>query len=200
MRPPHSDDDEAPADGRTPFDRLIGPKNRRPMTLSPEEAADWAAAVADIAPLTKDRAAPPPPAKLRFEASDRRADASPVPQASAPPLATGLERALEKRARRGDLAIDAKIDLHGMTAERARAALARFLRSAQGEGRRCVLVVTGKGQRIDQGGRPGIIREALPDWLRADDLRPYAFAHRLAHAKHGGDGARYVFLRKQKRA
>ena len=181
---------------REKFRRLIGPDGRPQRDLTDAEAEDWAAFVSDVAPLTKDVAPPPAPPKLRFDAPPRHLSAPPPAHAAAPPLATGLERSLEKRLRRGDVAIDAEIDLHGMTAERARAALARFLRRKQLEGARCALVVTGKGRRMDSGGEPGVIQSALPGWLAADDLRGMVFAHRLAHPKHGGDGACYVFMRK----
>ena len=139
------------------------------------------------------------PPRLRFDGAPNHVAGPLEPRPAAPPLARGLERSLEKKLRRGDVAIDARIDLHGMTAERARVALARFLRQRQADGARCALVITGKGQRRDSGGKPGVIRTALPEWLAADDLRPLVFAHRPAHAKHGGDGAAYVFIRKAPR-
>lgn len=185
---------------REGFRRLIGPDGRAQRGLTDAEADDWAAFIADVAPLAKDVAPAPAPPKLRFDTPPRHLQSPPAEHASAPPLARGLERSVEKRLRRGDIAIDGQIDLHGMTAERARTALARFLRQKQMEGARCVLVVTGKGQRLDSGGKPGVIRTALPAWLAADDLRGLVFAHRSAHVKHGGDGASYVFIRKMAKA
>ncbi|MEM7522433.1 MAG: Smr/MutS family protein [Pseudomonadota bacterium] len=187
------------ANDRARFDRLLGPNGRPQTTLSADEAADWASAIADVAPLDKDHASPALPPRLRIDPSRARFDGPPPEDAKAPPLARGLERSIEKRIRRGDVAIDGRIDLHGMTAERARTALTRFLRMKQAEGARCALVITGKGQRVGSGGAPGVIRTALPEWLAADDLRPLVFAHRPSHAKHGGDGASYVFLRKSGR-
>lgn len=92
--------------------------------------------------------------------------------------------------RRGRLEPEAKLDLHGYRREAAYRALQRFLMRAQGLGQRVVLVVTGKG---------GTLREMLPRWLGESEFRNLVVGMSAAHAKHGGDGAYYVALKKKKR-
>ena len=89
--------------------------------------------------------------------------------------------------RRGRTEPDARIDLHGMTHDGAYRALIGFLRRAQSEDKRLVLVVTGKG---------GVLREALPLWLGQSDIAPLVSGIAEAHIKHGGSGAFYVSLRR----
>lgn len=100
--------------------------------------------------------------------------------------------------RRGRVDLAAKLDLHGLTQIEAEAVLTVFLRRALTEGDRAVLVVTGKGMRRigDEDPRPGVLRQRLPEWLAGPALRPIISGYAPAHARHGGEGAYYVFLKR----
>lgn len=89
--------------------------------------------------------------------------------------------------------IDARIDLHGMTRASAQDALYGFLDRAHGRGHRCVLVITGKGT-----GGGGVLRRELPLWLNESRLRPLVLSIQPAQPRHGGGGAFYVLLRRQR--
>ena len=88
--------------------------------------------------------------------------------------------------------IDGKIDLHGYTQDQAFNSLSRFLRNALADGKRQVLVVTGKG-RPDS---PSIIKIMLPRWLDYTDLKKYVSGYSLAPINLGGSGAMLVKLKK----
>lgn len=124
--------------------------------------------------------------------------AAAVPRASPLPLAP-IEKRLRQRITRGQVEIDAAIDLHGLTQPEAHAALAGFLRAQAGGGARLVLVVTGKGRpRLAAGtGETGVLRRAVPQWLRADELRGIVMGFEEAGLPHGGLGALYVRLRRR---
>lgn len=108
------------------------------------------------------------------------------------------DRGAERRVRRGHIEIAAKLDLHGFDQSGARAALEIFLWRCAGQGARVVLVVTGKGMRRGRGEpQPGVLRSQTPLWLAAPAMRPIVAGYASAHAKHGGEGAYYVFLRRQ---
>ena len=92
--------------------------------------------------------------------------------------------------------IEAKLDLHGHTRESGRQALTGFLRAHRAAGRRCVLVVTGKGLKDDWS--VGALRQALPGWLNAPDLRRLILAYCQAQPQHGGSGAVYILLRRER--
>ena len=106
----------------------------------------------------------------------------------------GLDRRSTQRLKRGQLPIEARLDLHGMTREAAHAALNAFLRFSQHEGRRAVLVITGKGG----AGDSGVLRRAVPRWLHEGGNRERVLAYSSARPQHGGEGAIYVLLRRQR--
>jgi len=105
------------------------------------------------------------------------------------------------KLQRGALAIDSRLDLHGMTQTLAHRRLIGFIRQAQSQGYRCVLVITGKGKpQTTQGwyDRPGVLREMVPHWLAASDLKPMILSVTSAARHHGGSGAYYVYLRRDR--
>jgi DNA-nicking Smr family endonuclease len=119
-----------------------------------------------------------------------------------PPLAP-LDRRMKQRVARGRDPIEARLDLHGMTQVQAHAALLRFLRRAQADGAKTVLVVTGKGfgarSRVgthDADREPGVLRRQVPMWLALPEFRLLVVGFDDAHAGHGGQGALYVRLRR----
>lgn len=104
------------------------------------------------------------------------------------------------RLKRGKLLPEGKIDLHGMTMEQAHPALTGFLLRAHGEGKRLVLVITGKGKSKPDDGpiptRRGVLKHQVPQWLAMAPLRSVVLQVAEAHLKHGGTGAYYVYLRR----
>ena len=123
-----------------------------------------------------------------------------APPAKPPPLAP-LDRKLKKRVARGRTEIDARIDLHGMTQSEAHGKLMRFLRCAQADGARMALVVTGKGstaRAAEHGSERGVLKRQVPLWLALPEFRPLVVGFEDAHIGHGGSGALYVRLRREK--
>ena len=121
------------------------------------------------------------------------------------PNAPGLDGNTARRLKQGRLEPDARIDLHGMTADRAHRALNQFILSSFAMGRRCVLVITGKGGRrrdyeehsiraYDDGF--GVLKTLAPEWLASSPLSQVVVGVFQAHIRHGGEGALYVYLRK----
>ena len=108
------------------------------------------------------------------------------------PKSTPLgDRGKEKSVRRGQVVVEARLDLHGFTQDAAQAALRGFLKHHRGQGARCVLVITGKG-RLGEG----VIRKRLLHWLGQPDMRMIVSSYAQSHQKHGGAGAYYVFLKR----
>ena len=124
-----------------------------------------------------------------------------VPPVSAPkPPPVGIERRYKRRIAIGRVAVEGVLDLHGMTQAQAHGALNRFLVGAQRDGARLVIVVTGKGMRerynrVD-AVEPGVLRRAVPSWLRDGILRQIVIGFEEASIGHGGAGALYVRLRR----
>jgi len=103
-----------------------------------------------------------------------------------------LERRREKSLRQGDIEIDAKLDLHGLTQIEAFDALTDFMERKTKAGKRCLLIITGKGR-----GGSGVLRRSLQGWLDQLPQAKRILALRSAAPQHGGDGAFYVLLRKK---
>ena len=138
-----------------------------------------------------------------------RPDPKPKPSAHSlmPSVADQVRRApvqMDQRSfarmKRGKLKPEGRIDLHGMTLDRAHPVLTRFILSSQASGRRLVLVITGKGKvSRDNGPIPvprGILRRNVPMWLAMPPLAQAVLQVEDAHISHGGGGAFYVYLRK----
>ena len=106
------------------------------------------------------------------------------------------------RMKRGKLRPEARIDLHGMTVDRAHPTLTGFILDQHRRGRRLVLVITGKGKMRDDGGpiptRHGVLRHQVPQWLSLPPLSGIVLQVSPAHLSHGGGGAYYVYLRRQR--
>jgi DNA-nicking Smr family endonuclease len=113
-----------------------------------------------------------------------------------------MDRKTFNRMSRGKLKPEARIDLHGMTLDHAHGALTGFIRATHGQGKRLVLVITGKGKDRDEGGpipvRYGLLRHQVPQWLAAPPLAPMVMQVTPAHVSHGGSGAYYVYLRRSR--
>jgi DNA-nicking Smr family endonuclease len=108
-----------------------------------------------------------------------------------------LDRRQKQRLARGTQAIDARIDLHGRSQAEAHAALLRFLRRAQGNRAKFVLVITGKGTRGRSDGEArGVLQRQVPLWLSLPEFRPYVIGFEPAGLSHGGEGALYVRVRR----
>ena len=101
------------------------------------------------------------------------------------------DRGREKRIRRGQAPINARLDLHGHTQTSGLSALMGFVTQQRHSGARCVLVITGKGRSGE-----GVLRRRFIDWLETPAARQHVSGFAVAHQKHGGEGAFYVFLRR----
>ncbi|MGE5504302.1 MAG: Smr/MutS family protein [Actinomycetota bacterium] len=181
------------------------PARRRVIT--PEEARIWRAVVRDAIPLpgrelapdedTAEAPAPAPPPPVRAEVVYQPQQIPPRPR-PAPELghgnAPGLDKRSAERMKRGDMAIDARLDLHGMTQDGAHAALTALITRSFDAGRRCLLVITGKGGR--EGA--GVLRAMVPRWLNQTPLRERIIGFSYAQPRHGGEGALYVLVRRRR--
>jgi DNA-nicking Smr family endonuclease len=106
----------------------------------------------------------------------------------------GLDASVARRLRLGDYAVEGRLDLHGLTREAARGAVERFLRESRLGGKRCVLLVHGKGRHSES--QLPVIKEALHGWLAAGKFGRQVLAFASARPADGGAGALYVLLRR----
>ena len=201
-------------------DRDVKPR-RRSRSLTDEERKLWRAAMKDAKPLKRakpdpaDDVPPPSPASPPSTPAPRAPAAilapPPKPRApSEPPPLGALERRTSQKLARGQIEVEATIDLHGHSQERAHGALLDFIARSRGRGLRCVLVITGKGASpyarhtlhgssfYEVPERQGVLRSAVPRWLAEAEFRLHVSGFQPAHPKHGGGGAFYLWLRKKR--
>ncbi len=191
---------------------------RRPRAVGSVERALWRAATRDVEPLP-GHALPPEPAKLAIEPPAEeppvptkpaaRPRGKPLPVPAELPVLTyartpGLDRRTSERLKRGQLPIEARLDLHGMTQDQARRSLDAFITSAHDRGLRAVLIITGKGLKPRARDaepwepEPGILKTQTPRWLNEAPNRARVLAFTAAQPRDGGSGALYVLIRRHR--
>lgn len=208
---------------------------RPPRGLGPEDRALWEGVARSIRPLHPGRSEPvePPQAPALPTRRDAEAPSSALTQRILKPqppsrpdtsvdlrpdvaqhLAAAPLRMDRKRfvaLSRGKAEPEARLDLHGMTLAQAHGVLVGFVLRAHAEGRRLVLVITGKGamgssdpqaEAAPHGAlRPrGELRQQVPQWLAMAPLSGAVLQITPAHRRHGGAGAYYVYLRRNRAA
>ena len=107
-------------------------------------------------------------------------------------LAPGVDHGLLRKLRNGEIARDARLDLHGLDAVSARRSVHDKLLELKGAGGRCLLVIHGRGKR--SAGGP-VLKDALPAWLGEPQVAPHVLAFASATGGDGGVGATYVLLK-----
>jgi DNA-nicking Smr family endonuclease len=171
---------------------------------------DLATAFLDVTPLarpnraTLERPRPAPIARQReideldaLEMSKYGAEPSPHAwdvgqeiEAGQTFVRPGVRTDVLGKLRRGRYSVQAEIDLHGLTVEETRDALADFLLEARNRGLRCVRVIHGKG--LTSPNREPVLKGKVRQWLSHwDDVLAYSEAP--PHA--GGGGAVVVLLK-----
>jgi DNA-nicking Smr family endonuclease len=105
-----------------------------------------------------------------------------------------VSRAQIGELRAGKIHVQATLDLHGRATERGIAELRQFVVESRKIGRRCVLVIHGKGLHSEHGAplRDAVIGELI------GPLSGLIHAFASASPADGGEGATYVMLRGQR--
>jgi DNA-nicking Smr family endonuclease len=195
---------------------VFRPAHSRLRTLSAEEAALWARLAETVTPLEPQRRSapvaqpkaiqipdtPPPPVK-RVKGRVPPPLLPPAPPTAAPrPLDRhGLDAGWDKRLAKGLVSPDFSLDLHGFTLDEAHARLDHGLTLARSQGARLVLLITGRPRAAaaaDRGSTRGAIRAKVNDWLDHGAHAHAIAALRNAHVRHGGAGALYIVLKRQR--
>lgn len=180
-------------------------KNKDP-NKGPKRAEDdtlWALAMGDVKPLKgkarpgggekKERGAREIVPALRKKEEEAR-------------TGKGIDRRTDERLKKGKMEIDARIYLHGMRLAEAEKALIDILQKSYRQGKRCVLVITGKGMARAAAkpenewweGKAGAIRNFTPEWLSRKPLSDIVLRFYPAKQHDGGSGALYVLLRRKR--
>ncbi len=188
--------------------------------LAPDERALWARVMANVRPLAgRDSVRVGPPSPFPLGAAERapslslEGEGGSVPAAAgmrkgeggpgarpASGLGTTLDAGWDKRLARGLVAPDTSVDLHGLGLQAAHDLLDARLAAAIARGDRVLLLVTGRPPKpgSERPHARGAIRAAVGDWLAASRHAGAIAAVRNAHPRHGGAGALYLVLRRDR--
>ena len=114
-----------------------------------------------------------------------------------------IDASTAKKFKRGEFQIEAELDLHGYTENRAFEAVCDFIKTSYLQQKRCISIITGKGlHKNDEddifAGR-GILKDRVPQWLNLPDIRPLILS--VFHPEHikGGSGAIHILLRRHRK-
>ncbi|MEM9999949.1 MAG: Smr/MutS family protein [Pseudomonadota bacterium] len=186
--------------------KTVSPLKKREAKADPEaDDASWHAWLADNGFVDAEPAATP----ITHQAASALAkEPSPAKSAKptlkpkdtfkpslAPKSVRELERPTHRKLAKGRLPIDATLDLHNLTQEQAHRMLLSFLSESRQRGRRHLLVITGKGSSQNS---QGVLRTMLPIWISTPPLNQLVSGLKQASRDHGGEGAFYIRLKKQK--
>jgi DNA-nicking Smr family endonuclease len=108
--------------------------------------------------------------------------------------ARGLDPRVVKRLRRGEFAVQGHVDLHGLLKDEAKSELEAFLSRARQQGKRCVLVVHGRG--LHSKDQVPVLKEALKRWMHTARFSRHVLGFSTALPHDGGLGAIYVLLKR----
>ena len=182
QKPKEEQEEEEEEEGL--WQRIVRSVRENPLRYKPEQELRQ-----EVKAKIKAEAEETTEKNIRVDASPFVAEAEKQPQSEAS-RGKGLDKRTERRLRRGEMAIDARLDLHGLRRGAAREFLCSGLRRYYDLGFRCVLVISGKGR--------GIVREEMMLVLDSAEIRDIVVEHKEARVKDGGEGARYVLLRRKR--
>lgn len=162
-----------------------------------------------VAQSSEDRFAPSKKLRGRSpstsERSPGRASHSKTAKSKASSPVNKFNRRQLRQIATGREDIEARLDLHGLRQREAHQALRAFLLRAQSDGKRMVLIITGKGmagksneEALYSDGERGVLKRLVPQWLAEAELRNFVIGYSTANARHGGEGALYVRLRRSR--
>lgn len=169
----------------------------------PDEDGLWENYKRGVTPLSLKQRVKTSPSRLKKPSQRRQSPPIPTLASGLPSAARTapgeLERNERRRLQRGDILIEERLDLHGLTQATAHHRLLTFLHGAQQRGVRFVIVITGKGRGeevLEEPSGRGVLKRAVPLWLCEAEFRALVAAVSPASRHHGGEGALYLRLRR----
>ncbi len=105
-----------------------------------------------------------------------------------------MDKKTGQRFKAGAMQIDARLDLHGYTLDKAFEVLTDFIHHQSRRNARCLLVITGKGGMLGRG----VLKAEMPVWMNSGEIRSLVLSYTTAQPKDGGDGAFYILLKRNR--
>lgn len=112
-----------------------------------------------------------------------------------------IDKQTMRRFKREEFGVEASLDLHGLTTDKAYEAVRGFIVGVFNQNKRAVLIVTGKGlphPGQDEFDTKGTLKQQVPLWLKSDELSPMILTFIHPSTKLGGSGALYILMRRKR--
>jgi DNA-nicking Smr family endonuclease len=115
-----------------------------------------------------------------------------------------IDKKVFSKLKKGLLKPEATLDLHGMSFDKANKAVLDFVLISSNKNLRLILIISGKGQERNTTdnffleNNSGTLKKSLPNWLSSSQLKSLVLNFTTAHISHGGEGAYYVYLRRNR--
>lgn len=172
--------------------------------LSPSDLADWSDFCKTndlpLKSLPKGKGTleiednpPGKPIKMMVPAKSRQ-----KPQKNNTPSQNNIDPKILKRLKSGSLDPERILDLHGMLSEEASRAVKSFVVRAHNAGLRLILVIPGKGKDLEGRQGFGPLNQLIKPLLSSPPTSQYILHFQTAHRIHGGSGAYYIYLKRNK--
>lgn len=117
-------------------------------------------------------------------------------------FAGGIDKTTLRKFKKEEFAVEAVLDLHGLSEDEAFEKVDAFIPQCYSSGKRCVIIITGKGVNIhsedDIFTPKGVLRRQVPQWLNMSRLRGMILVYKHPSERLGGSGALYILLRRNK--
>ena len=114
----------------------------------------------------------------------------------------GIDKATLRRFKREEFPVEATLDLHGLTEDEAFEKVDNFVPLCFSQGKRCVVIITGKGLAVHENDdiftTKGVLKRQVPQWLNMSRLRALILVYKHPSERLGGSGALYILLRRNK--
>lgn len=113
----------------------------------------------------------------------------------------GIDKITLKKFKQEEFKIEAVLDLHGRREDDAFERVEDFITRCYGEGKRCVVIVTGKGgmhQQDDVFAPRGVLKKQVPQWLNLPRIRAMILIFKTPSERLGGSGALYILLKRNR--
>lgn len=166
-----------------------------------EDSDIWQEFVREVSPIDKKQVVTKVSKKLIIKNNIKEQEANSLINLSSD-IARDLDKNTAQKFKQGKFPIEARLDLHGYTEKNAWEAVRDFIKRSYINQKRCILIITGKGNRIYKNDasllQKGILKEQLPKWLNNSELKGLILAYSQALPKDGGSGAFYILLRRQR--
>ncbi len=177
------------------------------MEINNEDISFWQDAVKDVAPSEKKNMVAVRNTQTRIQIKEHRQyavkhDFTVYSKALEDLEFGGIDKATLKKFKKEEFKIEAVLDLHGMTEDVAFAAVDDFIPRCYNEGKRCVVIITGKGLSVHNDGDifavRGVLKQRVPQWLNMSRLRAMILVYKHPSERLGGSGALYILLCRNK--